>query len=604
MDITPIYELKTRLRAAAIAGTNLISEDFRLKKAAENFAPLSSASPVFAKINEMTGKLLSDSSPENLLETITLVDAVITTLGVVGVPGEPQPLDIRGNSAAIVNAPYSQLSSVIEALTTSGSGNYNTVATARDEHSELFNDYRVKPALVKGLGASYSELADLVAKILIEIGEDIIPLVKKGFDPKGKKEMVRRVNVIESVCGAKENAFYLEQLEEAEKDVRKALVYALRHDDGNIEKLTELAKTEKGKAKTAALAALASFDCEKSAEFFEEYSKKKPLDVIKIMENVSTEWAGGLTVRLIDSLLVDDKGNKITLSQAADFRNVKLKEKTGFPELNSALWGKWGPEVEQVYREFDCKNSSLQMSVRLGDTIAVTKNESLKALAIEMNSRKHKGNYDYAEAVARFISPEDCSEWLTKKVVELKRNSLTDQKAVNKSTLTRVLRMISFEKGGYVLTTTHWDEMAEMWKYITVPVLQPMKELAEIIIKHPNEYYNTALANWLDPDDREFCDKIGQYYVDEFMNNPQSYLLNLIRKTNIKNVKGLAKAYFGQATTISQYGMRDFFRTLPGDNDFKLAEAREIVELFRKGKLKANFNADEFSVWAEAEFNL
>ncbi len=32
MDIAPLYELKTRLRAAAIAGTNLISEDFRLKR--------------------------------------------------------------------------------------------------------------------------------------------------------------------------------------------------------------------------------------------------------------------------------------------------------------------------------------------------------------------------------------------------------------------------------------------------------------------------------------------------------------------------------------------------------------------------------------------
>ena len=38
MDIAPVYELKARLRAAAIAGTNLLSEDFRLKKAAESFA--------------------------------------------------------------------------------------------------------------------------------------------------------------------------------------------------------------------------------------------------------------------------------------------------------------------------------------------------------------------------------------------------------------------------------------------------------------------------------------------------------------------------------------------------------------------------------------
>ncbi len=196
MDITPIYELKTRLRAAAIAGTNLLSEDFRLKKAAESFAPLSSSSPVFAKINEMTGKLLSDGSPEALLDTITLVDAVITTLGTVGVTGEPEPIEISGNSAAIVNAPYSRLSTIIEALTTSGSGNYNTILTAWNETPEIFTDYRVKPALVKGLGASYSELADTAANILKGMGKEIIPLVKKGFDPKGKKEKSRRQHII------------------------------------------------------------------------------------------------------------------------------------------------------------------------------------------------------------------------------------------------------------------------------------------------------------------------------------------------------------------------------------------------------------------------
>lgn len=602
MDITPIYELKTRLRAAAIAGTNLISEDFRLKKAAENFAPLASASPVFAKINEMTGKLLSDGTPQNLLDTITLVDSVITTLGTVGVAGEPEPLDIRGNSTAVVNAPYSQLSALIDALTTSGSGNFSTVVTAQTEHPELFNDYRVKPALVKGLGASYGELADLVAKILIEIGEEIVPLVKNGFDPKGKKEMVRRVNVIETVCGASENSFYLEQLENAEKDVRKALVYALRHDEGNIEKLTELVKTEKGKVKTAALAALASIDCEKSAEFFEEYSKKKPLDVIKIMENVSTEWASGLTARLIDQLLVDDKGNNITLSQAADTKKVKLKEKTSFPELNSALWGKWGAEVEKIYREFDYKDASRQLSVRLGDTIIATKNESLMALAIELNNKsKLKGHYNYAETVARFMSAEDCSEWVKKKAGELRAKKVIDPKAIRDSDFTRVLGMISFKNGGYVLTTTHWDEMSEMWRYMILPISQPIKKITDIFIKYSNESYHAAMIHWIDPNDREYCDKLGKYYVDEFMKIPDMGLLNAISQTGVTNVKGLAKAYLWRYTNVNQYGLRNLIQRLPGDNDYKLAEAREIVELLRKGKLKVKIDADEFSLWVESE---
>ena len=52
MDITPIYNLQTRLRAAAIAGVNLLQEDFRLKRAAEELKPLEGASPVFAKLGQ------------------------------------------------------------------------------------------------------------------------------------------------------------------------------------------------------------------------------------------------------------------------------------------------------------------------------------------------------------------------------------------------------------------------------------------------------------------------------------------------------------------------------------------------------------------------
>ena len=47
MDTTPIYELRERLRAAAIAGTNLLSEDFRLRRVFEAFKTLAKASPVF-----------------------------------------------------------------------------------------------------------------------------------------------------------------------------------------------------------------------------------------------------------------------------------------------------------------------------------------------------------------------------------------------------------------------------------------------------------------------------------------------------------------------------------------------------------------------------
>ena len=84
MDITPIYDLRDRLRTAMIAGTSLLAEDFRLKRAVEAMAPLEKAAPVFAKVGEFCKKLIASGSgtedkEDLLLDAITLVDAVCCT---------------------------------------------------------------------------------------------------------------------------------------------------------------------------------------------------------------------------------------------------------------------------------------------------------------------------------------------------------------------------------------------------------------------------------------------------------------------------------------------------------------------------------------------
>lgn len=612
MDITPIYELKTRLRAAMIAGTNLISEDFRLKKAAENLAPLAASSPVFAKINAMTQKLLEEKSPESLLDTITLVDSVLTTLGTTEVKGELESLPDNGISSVVVSAPHSQLSTVIDALTMPGSGQFNRIVEMRENTPEIFRDYRVKPALIKGLDASYSELANTVEDIIKDIGKEMLPLVKKGFDPKGKKEAVRRVHIIEELCGAEENDFYLEQLENSESDVRKALIFALRHDEKNIDKLIELTKTEKGKLKTAALAALASFDNEKIVDFFEEYAKKKPVDVLKIISRKSSKWTSELTARLIDTLLVDDKGNKITLSQSAG-KDVKLNTKATFFDLNSALWGKWGADIEKIYREYEDKQWYKQMSVRLGDSIIVTKDKSLMALAIELNNKpKLKGDYDYAETVARFLSDEDCTEWLKNKVHELKLKSAVNKKAVFESDITRVLKLMRYDNGGYVMRIAYFNDVtgdaSDQWQFMSVPVAQDMKAVTDILLKNPSEYYNAVIAEWIDPNDKELCKKIGEYFCDNIrhFNGTGSSDINLwcrcIGKCGLSNVKDLAVDYFKNIKGKSYTNwVKTIVAAVPGDDRYRLEEARSIIEAAQKKKYDW-FDIAEFEEWANSSY--
>lgn len=603
MDIAPVYELKARLRAAAIAGTNLLSEDFRLKKAAESFAPLAKASPVFAKINEMTQKLMNDGSPENLLDTITLVDAVITTLGTVEVTGEIGDIPAAGGGTAIVNAPYSQLSAVLGALTEPGGGKYNTFMEIKEEHPELLNDYRVKPALVKGLGASYSELADEVAKTIGNMGEDMLPLLKNGFDPKGGKEMSRRVLVIEKIAGAGENDFYLEQLENAEKDVRKLLVYALRHDENNINRLIGMTKTEKGKAKDAAYTALAKFKSEKAAAPLHELAKKKPEKALVYLRDVSGEWQSELTAELITQMLVNEDGKPISISEALA---PNKKSNLGLLDQLFALTGKTGSAIESIYRKikpgFD---KDIETCARwLGNTIIITNDESMKKLAVELNSDpKMKNALVYAEAIARLTGAEDCSKWLEKQIKAGRDGLHRFYTYGQKPGLSQVLEIIELRNGEYDLVLRTYDDITEKWQdNSTLAVTADVKgKLSDIVMNTLNNDLSVKLLiNWLDENDAEYCGRLADHFLKAASGD--YYALTGIKKCGLKNVKGLALGLLKNNKETTQYNLLSYFRQMPGDDDYKLSEGREIVELIRSGKLKCKVDADNFSEQLEKTY--
>lgn len=616
MDIAPVYELKARLRAAAIAGTDLLSEDFRLKKAAESFAPLAKASPVFAKIDEMTAKLLNDGTPENLLDAITLVDAVITTLGAVEVRGELEDIPASESGTAVVNAPYSRLSAILGALTESGGGQYNTFLEMKKNYPELLNDYRVKPALVKGLGAPYSELADEVAATIGEMGAEMLPLLKNGFDPKGKKDMLRRLGVIERIAGAGENEFYLAQLENAEKDIRKRLIYALRHDKGNIDRLFELAKTEKSGSKTAALSALASFDDEKAGAYIAEYAKKKPAEVVKLLDRVSSAWSSELTAQLVGRVLIDKDGNAITLTKAADIDNVRLKDGLSLWDITGALTGKRGESIERIYRDFDNRNqskftdTSKFMDNALGDSIIITGDEGLKKLALELNGGgKSKGQYVYAEAVARLLSGEDSSKWFEKQVAAIYDKKLLNSTSLINTQIIKSVWHIEYSGGVYSIVAKYYDDILD--RYIPMTSAQINRAmigpLTDIFIKYPSLQFDSMMANWADTNDKEYCAKLADAFIRHAVSGEFGSPISLthMKKVGVVNVKGLALKYCEHNKDFNKWAIQGFFNVLQGDDEYKLAEAREVVELWRSGKLKTALSENDiknFSDWAEERF--
>lgn len=185
-SLQPLYDVKERLEAAAIAGTGLLSEDFRLQRAAEAMKPLAAASPVFGKIFAGLDKLLSAPAENRaglLLDTLALVDAVAYTQGRSGMEGEIAPLPTGGG--AYIQISHGQIQPLLTALTTTGGGRMETIQSDWEDHPEFFRDFRVMPAVVAGLGDGYGEIADLNAKILKKVGPAAMPLLKRDFDPAG-----------------------------------------------------------------------------------------------------------------------------------------------------------------------------------------------------------------------------------------------------------------------------------------------------------------------------------------------------------------------------------------------------------------------------------
>ena len=352
MDLQPLVELKGRLENAAIAGVGLLGEDFRLKRAAEGLKPLAAASPVFGKIGQGLQGLL-DAPPEErgglLLDTLALVDAVLYTQGAAGKTskanaleaGEFVPLSVKGGVYRELS--YNQLHPLLEALTGSGGGRMAQIQDAWENHKEYFEDYRVLPKVIAGLGDSYGELAQLNGEILKAQSRNIVPLLKEGFDPTGKKGMARRVEAISALEGAKATPWLLEILPEAKKDVRAAVIAALGADPANTGLLLELAQTERGVSREGVLAALAKQDGEEIQAFWAGEIQSKP-DSVKYLCHSQADWAADLAAAVLREGMEAVMANK---ERASHQDRLKLEP------ARWAIFGKASPAALDCWRWID-----------------------------------------------------------------------------------------------------------------------------------------------------------------------------------------------------------------------------------------------------------
>lgn len=112
MNLESLYNLKERLENIVIAGTNLIDDDFKLKKAVEDMSSLASVNPVFAKIQTAANAIFTtekENRNKQILSVLGTVYAVVKTQGTIGVKDLDGFEEVVTSDRPHTNIPYSIL---------------------------------------------------------------------------------------------------------------------------------------------------------------------------------------------------------------------------------------------------------------------------------------------------------------------------------------------------------------------------------------------------------------------------------------------------------------------------------------------------------------
>lgn len=663
MNITPLYELSSRLKNCMIAGTNLVMEDFRLRRAVEDIKPYAKAAPVFAKLAELTGQLLEpdrEDREELLLDAITLLDALLCTQAMTGAD-EPALAGGRADGGAgetvkrlpqhdgvcaVQNIPYSQLNALIEALTTSGAGHYAYVLEQHTQHPEIFSDYRVRAAMVQALGAPYAELADSVEQWLKEDGSDVVWLLKKDFDPKGKKEMVRRVHVIEAVCGAKENDFYVSMLPQAEKEVREALILALRHEPSNIDLLLELEQTETRGMKEKVLYMLAGNDNEAAAVPFRKLLKKKPVQAFEALYLSKEGWASQLVAECMR-----DKLAQLTKRTADEgrFTSFEEDEVKYWENLLPALVGKSGAQIEDVimeaavfagrwglYVDVADEADNAQRSIasatygrgavigkgeKFGNELSrilqlmlrVNPDEGLCCLALklfDMNGENDGRNTYFGAAVlARLYGKEDCTEWISahSSIARGKYSGMVGQLLQTLAELKGTkdsgrMRQLLQAFAGIKWTSDGWGTYSVFFNGITDSsdkyvrsIPQRLEDDFTDLLIDGGGYFDDIIIGMACVDNRIFSRKAEEYLYNRALTytskeRPVKYFTAL-KNCGCTHCDGLIVHYL-KIFSLDIWGLRYVVGQLPGSAQDKADEAMRAYELIKSGKIGGGFKSE------------
>ena len=389
MNFEPLYELKNRLENVAVVGINLVKDDFRLKRAVEQVKEYSTAAKVFKQIYDMGHKLISTDDEDKcdlFLDLLALLDAVLCTQATTYSGEKPQEIKtIAKTKDFYKELHYSELSPIIYAFTENGGGRLNIIADAIDNNSEIFDDFRLKSYMIKGLSDKYSEIVNLVTKQLKKQRKEIIPLLKDGFSPKGGKEMLARLDIISHIAKEDENDFYKYCIENGSKEMKENAISELKYCQDNIDYILDLIKTEKGTVKNKAYVSLLWMNDSRAEKEWDKFFKKKPFDNIYSFQFTNQQWAIDYLNNFIKEYIVELK-NK-TLKTAEERRAVESE----VAKICSVSFNKEINKNLDYYRELYPYNK-YEVKRILSYYIVANLNKEITDLIKEL-SKKYEGEF-------------------------------------------------------------------------------------------------------------------------------------------------------------------------------------------------------------------
>lgn len=273
MNIMPFYELRTRLYSCAAAGCSAVNEDFRLKRAVNDFAPLAEANKAFGKLYNMCGRLFSEDNTALLLaDCIALADALAVAQGGYADNSETSESVFSADVPNKENAPYSAVNALADKIEKAS----QTLEKLTADEKLLLGDPRILAAFIKISDVNSYYFAEFAEMICSAYGKSIVIPLKNAVGMSSEKASGNQVRYVANIAGYDENDWYLTLAhnENAPQGVRLKAIEALGRDVRNGQELLDIYNTEKGKIKNAAMLEIAKLGIPEADEILTKMKAK------------------------------------------------------------------------------------------------------------------------------------------------------------------------------------------------------------------------------------------------------------------------------------------------------------------------------------------